>query len=65
MKMTYDEYWADNRFHCKKPIMSGSLMQMYGDNIYHTDSNSGIIVQENSHHSYDDGETNCIPFKPN
>lgn len=57
-KMTYDEYWADNRFQCKKPIMTGSLMQMYGDNIYHTDSELGIIVQENSHHSYDEGKTN-------
>ena len=57
-KMTYDEYWADNRFHCKKPIMSGSLLQMYGDNIYHTDSKLGVIVQENSHHSYDEGKTN-------
>lgn len=57
-KMTYDDYWADDRFQCKKPIMSGSLMQMYGDNVYHTDSNSGVMVQENSHHSYDEGETN-------
>ena len=57
-KMTYDEYWIDDRFRQKKPIMSGSLMQMYGDNIYHTDSNTGLFVQENSHHSYDEGETN-------
>lgn len=57
-KMTYDDYWTDDRFQCKKPIMSGSLMQMYGDNIYHTDSNSGSMVQENSHHSYDEGQTN-------
>ncbi len=57
-KMTYNDYWTDDRFQCKKPIMSGSLMQMYGDNIYHTDSNSGSMVQENSHHSYDEGQTN-------
>lgn len=56
--LTYDEYWNDPRFAPKKPFMGGSLKQMYGDNIYHTSPETGMIVQEFSHHSYDDGSTN-------
>lgn len=56
--LTYDEYWTDPRFQAKKPFMSGSKMQMYGDNIYHTSPKTGKMVQEFSHHSYEDGTTN-------
>lgn len=60
--LTYDEYWNDPRFAPKKPFMGGSLKQMYGDNIYHTSPETGMIVQEFSHHSYDDGSTNYNNF---
>lgn len=57
-KLTYDQYWNDARFQCKKPNMYGSKKQMYGDNIYHTDFKSNTIIQENSHHSFENGEIN-------
>ena len=57
-KMTYDQYWNDCRFWCKRPYMYGSKKQMYGDNIYHTDEKTHIIFQEDSHHSLENGETN-------
>ena len=60
--LTYDQYWNDIRFQKKKPIMSGSKKQMYGDNIYHTSFATGEIVQEYSHHSYPDGGTNLLNY---
>lgn len=56
--LTYDKYWADPRFQAKKPFMGGSKKQMYGDNIYHTSPETGMIVQEFSHHSHKDGTAN-------
>lgn len=55
--MTYDEYWNDPRFFCKRPVMNGSLVKLYGDNIYHHNE-SGVMVQEDSHHSNEDGTEN-------
>jgi len=57
-KMLFDDYWNDARFFCKKPVMNGSKMQSYGDNIYHVDSETGNFIQENSHHSLKDGLVN-------
>lgn len=55
-KLTFNSYWNDSRFQCKKPVMNGSLKQMYGDNIYYYD---GVEWhQADSHHSYDGGITN-------
>jgi len=51
---TFDEYWNSAEFARKKPIMNGSKMQNYGDNIYHHDEN-GEWIQENSHHSREGG----------
>jgi hypothetical protein len=53
---TFDEYWNDPRFQYKKPNLNGTLVQMWGDNIYH--SVNGKWVQEDSHHSYADGTVN-------
>lgn len=55
-KITFNQYWHDERFQYKKPIMNGSLKQMYGDNIYHQEND--IWHQKNSHHSLSDGSTN-------
>lgn len=49
-KMTFDKYWEDTRFQYKKPILNGSLVQMYGDNFYHKGKN-GEWIQEDSAHS--------------
>jgi hypothetical protein len=54
--MDYDSYWNDPRFLCKKPVINGSLKQLYGDNIYH--QLNGEWIQVNSHHSLDTGRPN-------
>lgn len=61
-KLTYDEYWKDERFNCKIPNMHGSKKQMYGDNIYHTDDTVNRIVQEDSHHSLEGGLENSVNY---
>ena len=53
---TFDAYWNDSRFQCKKAVMNGSLKKLYGDNIYHHED--GEWIQANSHHSLDDGLVN-------
>lgn len=58
-KITFNEYWNDSRFQYKKPILNGSLAQMYGDNIYYQDNNKNW-VQIDSAHSNDDGTINFI-----
>lgn len=56
--MSFDEYWEDERFRCKRPVFNKSVKQMYGDNIYH--HVDGRWIQEFSHHSLPDGSTNYI-----
>jgi hypothetical protein len=53
---TFDGYWNDTRFAYKKPILNGTLVQMHGDNFYHTVH--GVVMQENSAHSLKDGAEN-------
>lgn len=55
-KLTFNQYWADQRFEYKKPVFNKSLVQCYGDNIYHYENDSWI--QENSHHSLENGICN-------
>lgn len=55
--MTFDDYWADPRFRGKRPDLTGSNMQAFGDNIYSRDD-SGQWVQLDSHHSRPGGEIN-------
>jgi hypothetical protein len=54
---TFDEYWNDPRFRCKRPQLRGSLKQLYGDNIYHRDSKRRWL-QADSHHSFANGKPN-------
>ena len=58
-KISFSQYWDDNRFSLKKPVRNGSRVQMLGDNIYHKNSN-GEWIQEDSHHSNPDGSMNPI-----
>ena len=53
-----DEYWRDPRFSPKRPQLSGSKKQAFGDNIYHRDPKTRAWKQLNSHHSYADGSAN-------
>ncbi len=54
--MTFQEYWDDERFDYKKPVLNGSLKQIHGDNIYHYENDDWI--QSNSHHSLPEGQIN-------
>ena len=53
--LTFDEYWNDRRFIRKRPNLSSSVKNAYGDNIYHRDTDTQEWIQENSHHSHNDG----------
>ena len=57
-KLDFNEYFRKQRFQSKKPLLNGSLKQMYGDNIYSYDAKSKEWRQANSHHSHDDGSPN-------
>ena len=49
--ITFDEYWNSPDFQVKKANVNGTLVQMYGDNVYHTVN--GEVVQEPCAHSKD------------
>ena len=55
--LSFDEYFNDHRFQFKKPNLSGSLKQCFGDNIYSQDVD-GDWQQLDSHHSLRDGSPN-------
>jgi hypothetical protein len=42
--------------------MNGSNKQFYGDNIYHKDITTGKYIQENSHHSLENGKINKLNY---
>lgn len=52
----FDQYWEDPRFQVKKANINGSLVQMYGDNVYHTVD--GQVIQEHCAHSIDENNPN-------
>ena len=58
-KLPFNKYWNDSRFQCKKPIINGSLVKMYGDNIYHQDISTKNWIQENSAHSLTSKQPNA------
>lgn len=62
-KISYNEYWNNDRFQDKKPIFNGSLKQCYGDNIYYFDESLKKWHQEDSHHSLENGEINIRNLK--
>lgn len=55
--VTFDAYFADTRFQRKKPNLSGSLKQAFGDNIYSSTQDGGWN-QLDSHHSLENGAPN-------
>lgn len=57
-KLDYNTYYNSEQFSYKKPVLNGSLKQMYGDNIYHLDEDGRTWIQDNSHHSNEDGSPN-------
>lgn len=53
--LTFDAYWSDPEYRCKRPIRNGSRKTIMGDNIYHRPEGTTAWVQEDSHHSQIDG----------
>ena len=51
---TFEQYWDDPRFRYKRPVLNGSRMQQFGDNIYSRD-HAGLIRQADSFHSQEGG----------
>lgn len=52
-RITFDQYWCDERFQCKVPNYYGSLKQAQGDNIYRQDGD-GNWIQSESRHTHSD-----------
>lgn len=52
---TFEEYWNDPEYRCKRPVRNGSRKTIMGDNIYHREAESHPWIQEDSHHSQTDG----------
>jgi hypothetical protein len=52
---TFDAYWEDPEYRCKRPVRNGSRKTIMGDNIYHRPAGTAAWVQEDSHHSQPDG----------
>lgn len=53
--LTFDAYWDDPEYRCKRPVRNGSRKTIMGDNIYHRPAGTTAWVQEDSHHSQIDG----------
>ncbi|MGC4407320.1 MULTISPECIES: hypothetical protein [Rhizobium] len=60
--LSFDQYWLDHRFEKKKPVMNGSFIKYFGDNIYHSDSD-GQVLQDWSFHSLPNGDVNKTNLK--
>lgn len=61
--ITFNEYWIDPRFICKRAVRNGSKVTMVGDNIYHQDPENQTWIQDDSHHSLSDGSPNLENIK--
>lgn len=55
-KLSFQQYWEDERFKIKRPDLYTSESMAFGDNIYHVVD--GAWAQEDSHHSFADGRIN-------
>ncbi len=58
-KLTFQEYWDDDRFLRKRPVYTAGKARAFGDNIYHQDC-LGNWIQEDSHHSLKGGLWNAL-----
>lgn len=61
--VNFDQYWDNPLYECKKAVINGSLVQMYGDNVYHTRKDKGVVIQEYCAHSKKGGRTNGKHWK--
>lgn len=56
--MSFEEYWADPRFTCKRPVFAGGRKERQGDNIYFRAADEDDWFQAPSRHSHEDGSPN-------
>lgn len=59
----FDDYWRDERFKRKRPIVEGSYKVRFGDNIYHREGRQGDWIQADSRHSKDNAIANLENLK--
>ncbi len=52
--LSFEEYWDDPRFECKKPRASSDMRIECGDNVYRRDDRSGDWIQLPCHHCDED-----------
>ena len=55
--LSFEDYWNDPRFACKKPRMDAGPVAAVGDNAYHIDRETGEWIQEPCQHCKSD----CSP----
>jgi len=48
--MNFNDYYNDNRFQYKKPVLGGKWWQITGDNIYYQDKNGRYTFDINAFH---------------
>jgi Nucleotide modification associated domain 2 len=53
--LSFNAYWEDPQYRCKRPVRNGSRKTIMGDNIYHQHAGKAGWIQEDSHHSKTDG----------
>lgn len=56
-KLSFQQYWDDERFRRKRAVFTAGKAHAFGDNIYHRDD-ADQWVQEDSHHSFAGGGWN-------
>ncbi len=56
--LSFDQYWADERFRGKRPVLEASRKLAFGDNIYYRSGPERPWLQLDSHHSFHDGSPN-------
>ncbi|TGV12503.1 hypothetical protein EN816_20015 [Mesorhizobium sp. M8A.F.Ca.ET.173.01.1.1] len=61
--LTFDAYWDDPKYRCKRPVRNGSRKTIMGDNIYHRPAGTTSWTQEDSHHSQTDGSPELSNIK--
>jgi hypothetical protein len=55
-EMTFNQYWESDQYRGKRPVRNGSPKKMVGDNVYHSDPETGAWLQENCVHSQPSGQ---------
>lgn len=60
--LSLNNYWQDQRFKYKRPVMNGTLATLFGDNFYHLDEDNNWIQIDCAHKNID-GKYNDEHFR--